>query len=141
MTWVVGRSIPFGYSIASSDIRVTLGDGREVDCLQKIYAAGPFIAMGFAGSVPIGFATITRMRQLLNPVEPGTAWQPDVVAERWPRHARDVFAAMPTEMQEDDCDLMMIGAHPSKNNGDAPWAIVLRLPVQIFRIRGAAHRR
>ena len=61
MTWIVGRSIPFGYSVALSDIRVTL-DGREIDCLQKIYPVGPFIAMGFAGSVPIGFAMIDRMR-------------------------------------------------------------------------------
>ena len=115
--------MPFGYSVALSDIRVTLGDGREVDYLQKIYPVGSFIAMGFAGSVPIGFAMITRMRQLLNPIEPGKTWQPDVVAEWWPRDARYVFAAMPAEMREHDCHLVMIGAHPSKNNGDAPWAM------------------
>ena len=130
MTWIVGRTIPFGYSVALSDIRVTLGDGREVDCLQKIYPVGPFIAMGFAGSVSIGFAMIERARQLMNPLETGMAWEPDVVAEWWPSDAREVFAAMSSEAQENGCHLLMIGAHPSKNNGDSSWAMSY-----VFRFR------
>jgi hypothetical protein len=43
------------YSIGISDIRVTLGDGSEYDCLQKIYPVTNSIAMGFAGSMQIGF--------------------------------------------------------------------------------------
>jgi hypothetical protein len=81
MTWIVGRIIPFGYAVALSDIRVTLRDDSEVDCLQKIYAVGPFIALGFAGSVAIGFSIVNRLRQLLGPTPPDMAWEPDIVAQ------------------------------------------------------------
>ena len=123
MTWIVGRSIPFGYSVALSDIRVTLADGSEVDCLQKIYPVGPFIALGFAGSVAIGFALVARLRHLLGQVQPGLAWEPDVVVQWWPEDAREVFAAFSKEEQNLGCHLLMAGAHPSRNNGDSPWAM------------------
>jgi hypothetical protein len=45
----------FGYGFGLSDIRVTLGDGSEVDCLQKIYPVARWVAAGFSGSVKIGF--------------------------------------------------------------------------------------
>ena len=41
----------FGYGFGISDVRVTLADGSEVDCLQKIYPIGRHVAAGFAGSV------------------------------------------------------------------------------------------
>jgi hypothetical protein len=123
MTWIVGRTVPFGYSMALSDIRLTLSDGAEVDCLQKIYAVGPFIAMGFAGSVTIGFAMVDRLRQLLGHVEPGMAWEPDVVAQWWPQDAREVFEACRQEERDLGCHLLMAGAHPNRNNGDVPWAM------------------
>src|SRR6266508_1806553 len=84
MTWIVGRALPWGCAAALSDIRVTLADRSEVDCLQKIYPVGRFIALGFAGSVAIGFGMVGRLRQLLGTVKPGEAWEPDVVAEWWP---------------------------------------------------------
>lgn len=123
MTWVVGRAIPFGYSVALSDIRVTLADGSEVDCLQKIYPVGPHIALGFAGSVPIGFAMVERLRQLLAGLEPNMAWEPDVVAEWWPEDAREVFQAFGAETRSHGCHLLMAGAHPNRNNGDSHWAL------------------
>lgn len=39
MTWIVGMPTLFGYSIGISDIRVTVNDHSEYDCLQKIYPA------------------------------------------------------------------------------------------------------
>ena len=54
MTWVVGMPTMFGYGIGISDVRITLADGSERDCLQKIYPVGRFLAMGLAGFVPIG---------------------------------------------------------------------------------------
>jgi hypothetical protein len=43
-----------GYGFGISDVRVTLGDGTEADCLQKLYPIGRYLAAGFAGSVAIG---------------------------------------------------------------------------------------
>lgn len=63
MTWVIGMPFFAGYSLLLSDIRVTWGNGREDDCLQKIYPIVPFIGMGFAGSVFAGFEMLDTMRR------------------------------------------------------------------------------
>jgi len=123
MTWIVGRALPWGYAAALSDIRVTLADRSEVDCLQKIYPVGPFIALGFAGSVAIGFRMVERMRQQLGGLKPGQSWKPDVVAELWPEEARKVFARFSKWEQDLTCQLLMVGADPTRNNGDGPFAI------------------
>jgi len=90
-----------------SDIRVTftLADRSkiEADCLQKIYEVGPFIALGFAGSVRIGFRMVERLRQLLGGLKPGQTWKPDVVAELWPEEARKVFARFSKRQQDLQC--------------------------------------
>ena len=103
MTWIVGRALPWGYTVAVSDIRVTFDNGSEVDCLQKIYEVGPFIALGFAGSVRIGFRMVERLRQLLGGLKPGQTWKPDVVAELWPEEARKVFARFSKRQQDLQC--------------------------------------
>ena len=51
MTWIVAVPIPFGYAKGCADIRVTFKNGREEDCLQKIYQVGPVVCAAFAGAV------------------------------------------------------------------------------------------
>jgi hypothetical protein len=65
MTWIIGTPTMFGYSFGISDVRVTLGGNREIDCLQKVHPVGRFIAAGFAGTVRIGFEMVDGLRQLL----------------------------------------------------------------------------
>ncbi|MDT7815821.1 MAG: hypothetical protein QOJ42_5737 [Acidobacteriaceae bacterium] len=65
MTWIVAVPIPFGYAKGCADIRVTYKNGREEDCLQKIYQVGPVVCAAFAGSVRIGFALLSRTAQLV----------------------------------------------------------------------------
>ena len=85
MTWVVGRPVPFGYSVGLSDIRVTLlPDRTEWDCLQKVYAVAPNIAAAFAGSVEIGFAMIDRLKHHLRLPAPGLGWDPAFVVSNLP---------------------------------------------------------
>jgi hypothetical protein len=84
MTWIVGTPYGFGYGIGISDVRVTLGDHSEHDCLQKIYPVGRFIAMGFAGSVRIGFAMIETLRTFLYNEDQSLAYDPTAVAQWWP---------------------------------------------------------
>lgn len=55
-------------------MRVTLSDGSERDCLQKIYKVGNLIAAGFAGSVAIGFGMIDKLTELLACDDPMRAW-------------------------------------------------------------------
>jgi len=92
MTWVIGTPTMFGYGIGISDVRVTLADGSERDCLQKIYPVGRFLAMGFAGSVRIGFAMIDAISGYLKTDDDTGMWDPTAVANWWPTDASVVSA-------------------------------------------------
>src|ERR1700682_5093850 len=95
MTWIVGTPTLFGYGIGISDVRVTLADGSEHDCLQKIYPVGRFVAMGFAGSVRIGFAMADVLSELLYHEDESRAWDPNAIGSWWPEDARKAFAEFP----------------------------------------------
>jgi hypothetical protein len=130
MTWIVGTPTMFGYGFGISDVRVTLGDASEHDCLQKIYPVGRFIALGFAGSVRIGFAMVETLNGLLRHDDESCAWDPNAVAEWWPKDARAIFGGFSNEERAHQCHLMMISVHPTENNGAPSWG---RAYVYIFR--------
>src|SRR5260370_5278574 len=88
MTWIVAVPIPFGYAIGGADIRVTFKNGREEDCLQKIYQVGPVVCAAFAGSVRIGFALPSRTAQ----------------------------TRMPNLEQQLKSEFMLFGAHPNQGS-------------------------
>ena len=133
MTWIVGRATMFGYAAGISDVRVTLGDDSELDCLQKIHPVGKFMALGFAGSVAIGFDMVEHLTELLRRDEPDMTWDPHEVAEWWPEDAKQVFDKASSICQDQGCHLMLLSAHPTENAGDAPWA---RCYVHRFRAPG-----
>ena len=81
----------FGYGFGISDVRVTLGDGTEVDCLQKLYSIGRHVAAGFAGSVIIGFAMIDELRRLAAYEDERMACDPLAIEKQWPDQARRIF--------------------------------------------------
>jgi hypothetical protein len=133
MTWIVGTPTMFGYGFALSDVRVTLGNNTEVDCLQKIYPVGRSIAAGFAGSVAIGFGMVDELRQYLYLEEEDMAWQPLFVAEEWPARARKIFLKFPPESRDGGCHLMLISADPQEHTGNPAWP---RSYVHIFKSPG-----
>jgi len=96
----------FGYSFGISDVRVTLRDGVEVDCLRKIHNVGRFIAAGFAGSVKIGFAMVDELASLLYVSDESRAWEPDMVAQWWPNDACEIFSKFPPEEKASHSHLM-----------------------------------
>lgn len=122
MTWVIGRAGPFGYAVGLSDIRVTLSDGNEVDCLQKIHAICPSMALGFAGSVAIGFKVIEQLSAELQSVGRIIGWNPLLVAGSVPQGTRILFNSFSPEERALGCELMLLSAHPTEQDGDAPWA-------------------
>lgn len=119
MTWIACAPSPFGYAMGFSDIRVTFADGREHDCLQKMYPVGRSLVAGFAGSVKIGFMMLARLAELLHTGDDTMGWDPSVVAEWWREDARTVFQSAPDAEQQLRCELVILGVHP--NQGD-PWA-------------------
>jgi hypothetical protein len=130
MTWIVGTPALFGYGVGISDVRVTLGDGSEHDCLQKIYPVGNFIAMGFAGSVRIGFAMVDELSDLLSAAKADQMWDPNAVAKWWPEDARNIFEQFPLEEQAGQSHLMMVSAFPDLDSKTAPWG---RAYIHIFK--------
>jgi hypothetical protein len=122
MTWIIGTSLPFGYALGLSDIRVRFRDGSEADCLRKIYAVGRFIALGFAGSVYIGFKMAQSLARMLYLPDYSRAWIPEYVAKEWQTRAQQVFDLSPNIEKAQGCQLMLLGVHPTNNHGDSPWA-------------------
>jgi len=122
MTWVIGRAGPFGYAVGLSDVRVTLSNGAELDCLQKIYKIGNQMALGFAGSVAIGMENVAQLSDALNLSGDGRIWDPRDIAERLPIGAKKIFNSFDKTEQQLGCQLILLGAHPTERDGDAPWA-------------------
>jgi hypothetical protein len=134
LTWIVGTSTPFGYAIAASDIRVTLSDGTELDCLRKIHAVGRNIALGFAGSVEIGFSMVHRLYAALRSQDQRGSI-PGEVARMWQAEAQLVFENSPPAEQALGTELMMIGVRPV-TSVDIPGqgeADVWQASVYVFR--------
>jgi hypothetical protein len=120
MTWIVGRTLPFGYAAAVSDIRVTTPNGYK-DCLQKVYEVGPFMALGFAGSALIGFRMVETLQNLLAVAQPDEAWEPEVVAQWWPEDAKEVFEQYAQVVDDPVCEMMLLSAHPTQDTGNPNW--------------------
>lgn len=122
MTWVIGRAGPFGYAVGLSDIRITLSDGTELDCLQKIYKIGNQMVLGFAGSVAIGMEVVTQLSEGLHLATSDGVWDPRYVATMLPIGTRELFNSFDDQEKELGCGLLLLGAHPKENDGAAPWA-------------------
>lgn len=122
MTWIIGRAGPFGHAVGVSDIRITLGNGTELDCLQKVYKVGPQLVLGFAGSVAIGLKVVAQLGTALAPPEDTTGWDPHYIAEGLPIGTRQLFDSFPAKQRSLGCELILLSAHPMENDGPAPWA-------------------
>jgi len=122
MTWVIGRAVPFGYAVGISDIRVTLPDGKERDCLQKLYKIGSQMVLGFAGSVNIGFEIVNQISASLFVPEGKGAWHPQKIAELFPIGTKNLFKSFPDQQKSLGCELMLLAVDPTENEGPMPWA-------------------
>ena len=130
MTWIVGAPTMFGYGFAISDVRVTLQDGSEVDCLQKLFGIGRHLAAGFAGSVMIGFAMIDELRRMSDFDDPQMACDPESIATQWPAQAQRIFASFSSVEQKAQCHLMLVCVDPRL---DVSVSTIPQSRVYIFR--------
>lgn len=132
MTWIIASPTIFGYGVGVSDIRVTLSDGTTRDCLQKIYKVGDDIAVGFSGSVWIGFEMVEELKKFLSDLPQGHAWKPEWVATEWQPFAKNIFSKASAKERALGCSLILIGVVPNETLGDAPFAktfvAILRWP-------------
>lgn len=113
MTWVIGAASRIGYAVGLSDVCVTFSNGSTRDCLQKIYPVTRFIAVGFAGSVAIGFAMLDGICAWLGPIPENTAWIPDEAAQLFPPVAKLIWESADESERVAQSHLIMLGAHPT----------------------------
>jgi hypothetical protein len=58
------------------------------------------------------------------------AYDPLLVVQEWPHHARHVFAKFPPDVRASHCHLMFLSTHPQEHTGNPLWA---RSYVYVFR--------
>jgi hypothetical protein len=115
MTWVVGAASTLGYAIGLSDVCVTFNDGSTRDCLRKIHLVSQFVALGFAGSVSIGFSILDEVHRWLEPISPDSAWIPNEVAALFHEPAENVWSKAGPSEQALGSHLMMVAVHPTED--------------------------
>jgi len=91
MTWIVAMPRR-GVRIGCLTFRVTLSDGSERDCLQKIYPIANSLALGFAGSVYIGLKHGSTMQTSLSSMMRSTLAADGSAERRISMQAREIFA-------------------------------------------------
>jgi hypothetical protein len=121
MTWIVAMPTPWGYSIGVSDVRVTLADGSERDCLQKIYPIANSLALGFAGSVYIGLKMVSIMQTSLRLDDAQAHWLPAEVLKEISRQAREIFAGASETEKKLKSHLIVLSADPTVQAGPNPF--------------------
>lgn len=134
MTWIVATPTKLGCAVALSDIRVTWGS-REEDCLLKIYPVGSELAtiisgtawrgtgpaVGFAGSVKIGFRMISELKGLIRERE---LWTQEEIADLCSKRSCEIFQNSLTQEKECGCALMLIGVLPTETTQRFPgWSL------------------
>ena len=122
MTWIVGRAGPLGHAIGISDIRVTIPGNGEFDCLQKIYRIAGNMALGFAGSVPIGLEVVAQITTALNIEEEKKLWNPLYIADFFNVGTKQIFNKYSQKIPNPDTHFLLFSAHPTRNDGAVPWA-------------------
>src|ERR1700722_8624081 len=82
----------------------------DVGCRWSIHTR---IAVGFAGSVQIGFSMLDHIRIWLKDAPENTAWIPEETAEIFPEVARTVWSGSEPNEQALCSHLMLLAAHPT----------------------------
>jgi hypothetical protein len=100
-----------------ADTRVCVKRGEEYVPLsfgvQKIHPLAPWMAIGFAGSVELGFGAVEHVRRRLRPLPPAHGYRPGKVAWHAGRRLRFWWTQADPALRELGLQLMLIGAGPS----------------------------
>jgi hypothetical protein len=121
MTWVIGIPSLVTGAVGLGDVRITLhGPGGlqpvEGVGVQKMHAVGRWMALGFAGSVELGFRAVNDFSHYLSGVPAGAMARPGFCTWHWARRVRYAFARLPTEAKRGGLDLLVLGASPQESS-------------------------
>jgi hypothetical protein len=133
MTWVFGSATEFfGTAICVGDIQVTLENGEQIDCLQKVYPLEQNVAAGFAGNVEVGFSMLAALQQVVREVavEHGDPANIETALKRFSPFAAKAWRGLDQKLQQGGCEILVAGASPAPDriyNGE-PLVARLRAP-------------
>lgn len=120
-----------------SDVQVKFSDGRMRDMLRKLHDVGPYLVVGFAGSVMLGFQMVESLRAHLKlpaGAPPNACWIPAEVAETWHTKGADIFARASEVERGLGCALLLVGVHPREETlPDRARAYVIRMAAPHFK--------
>jgi len=100
--------------------------------LQKVYAIGPFVVAGFAGSVELGFWAIDDLRRFVGNPPEGVAVITSVIARWWWRRPRRAWASIPDHLRQLGLSVIVLGASPSATPFTVSHGFVFRHPTFEF---------
>jgi hypothetical protein len=113
VTWVIGMSGHFIGAVLIADVRVSFPSG-EYDMLRKIHPVAPNIAIGFSGSVKVGFEMVELLRDYIADAGVGDCPPPGKIVHTWWRHARRHWKSVDFAEAKYGCKLIVAGAQPAK---------------------------
>jgi hypothetical protein len=118
VTWIVGiPGLVFG-AVGVGDVRITLQTATgsaplESVGVQKFHAIAPFVALGFAGSIELGFRAVNDFRGYVGEVPDGHMVYPGLITWHWARRVRYVFNhRLSEEEKRGGLELLVLGASP-----------------------------
>jgi hypothetical protein len=117
MTWVVGIPHLLSAAIGLGDVRITVRHGRHSSAVeevgvQKLHEIAPWVAMGFAGSIELGFRAVNDFRHFLSSVPEGGMVYPGFVTWHWARRVRYIFNRLSVDERRGGLELLILGASP-----------------------------
>lgn len=130
MTWVVGSPTLFScIGLADVQATITLADGRVLyeDCVQKIFPLCADIAVGFSGSIRLGFGLIKDAHKNFGFPYRETERSPYIVVHKWSRRLRWLYKNLSNELAR-PVHFLVLGVSPIKTGLPITQGWILRSP-------------
>jgi len=100
-------------AVLVADVRVSFASG-EHDMLRKIHEVAPNIAIGFAGSVRVGFDMVESLRGYIANGHFGDCPPTGRIVSKWWRRARYDWKSVDPQQEKLGCALIIAGAQAAK---------------------------
>jgi len=78
--------------------------------------------LGFAGSVQIGLKIVKELSEGLSVTESEYPLDPHIISKHLYIGTQKIFNSFPPKVKDGGCHLILLSAHPTENDGAAPWA-------------------
>jgi hypothetical protein len=130
MTWVIGLTGHTFGPLLIGDVQVSFRQPPATfDLIQKVHYIPPNLAIGFSGSVMVGFAMVESLRSFASSQEAHRLGTPSRVIWRWARRARGIWQREVSDPEKSlGCSLLVVGVRPAQGFLNPNSGYLLRTP-------------